>query len=66
MKRGEKRMLNGFENSRRRLLFLVLAGLLMAMSQGALWEAIAADPTPESLVTLPGAGQAEFVFDVIY
>ena len=50
MKRGEKRMLNGFGNSRRRLLFLVLAGLLMAMSQDALWEAIAADPTPESLV----------------
>jgi hypothetical protein len=50
MKRGEKRMLNGFGNSRRRLLFLVLAGLLTAMSQGALWEAIAADPTPESLV----------------
>jgi len=43
-------MLNGFGNSRRRLLFLVLAGLLMAMSQDALWEAIAADPTPESLV----------------
>ena len=50
MKRGEKRMLNGFWNSRRRLLFLVLAGLLMVMSQGASWEAIAADPTPENLI----------------
>ncbi len=50
MKRGEKKMLNGFGKSRRRLLFFVLAGLLMVTGQGALREAIAADPTSENLI----------------
>ena len=43
-------MLNGFGNSRRRLLFLVLACLPFMMIKGALWEATAADPTPENLI----------------
>lgn len=43
-------MLNGFGNSRRRLLFLVLACLPFVMIKGASWEATAADPTPENLI----------------
>jgi hypothetical protein len=43
-------MLEGFWISAKKFVIPVLAGLLMVMNQGALWEAIAADPTPKSLV----------------
>jgi hypothetical protein len=43
-------MLEGYWRSARKFLIPVLAGFLMMMSQGARWEATAADPTRESLV----------------
>jgi hypothetical protein len=43
-------MLEGFWISAGKFLIPVLVDLLIVMSQGALWEAIAADPTPESLI----------------